>query len=1840
MAIVVGLVAGLSGAAVGLAASPAAAAQETLVAETFTGTTTTSPHWSLPSAPTGTNEACLTAGTVSTPIPKCTSHTDSAGSGALRLTTNGGDEEGGVSYDLSVPSFHGIDASFDAYQYNDGGESAADGIGFFLAATNPADPAAPASIGQPGGALGYSAIGSSDEAGMSNAYMGIGLDVFGNYENTTYEGTGCTDPGWDANEAFPENVSVRGPGNGTVGYCMLNSTASNAGNTLTSGTLDNPPATSRTGNSVPVEVVINPSGSSITTGSGLSVAADSYKVAFTPLSGSEQYLSGTLPVATGLGFPSGWVNPSTGIPYQLVFGWVGSTGGSIEYHDVNNVTLETASGNVPTLSTSVTDNASGAPVLDSTMDYGVTVSDEAGTANDPGPIDVSDTIPSGETPQSSGLGGTGWSCTITGQQVTCSNSSALDTGDSLPTLTIPVTVTASPPTELTNTASASSDDSDPASGSDTVTVAKAASTIGGGVDDAHTGSSWAGTETTGATAYDTATITPGADPTPTGTFTYDLYDGGSCAGSPVQTSTETISGGAVPHSATTAALDPGTYSYQGTYSGDSNYTSETGSCESFTVVTGTGTTANAVDDAGTHAAWSGTETLGATAYDTSTVTGAGGIEPTGSVTYDLYDGGSCAGSPVQTSTETISGGTVPNSATTAALAAGTYSYHAVYSGDDNYNGDTSGCASFNVGKGSLGSATSVVDDASTSSAWAGSETTGATAYDTDTISGVGGFTPTGTVTYDLYDGGSCAGSPAQTSTETISGGVAPHSSTTATLAAGTYSYQAGYSGDSNYTSHTGSCVSFTVNKASASIGNTVDDAGTHAPWTGTETTGAQAYDTATVTGVEGFTPTGTVTYDLYDGGSCAGSPAQTSTETISGGTVPNSATSAALGTGTYSYETAYSGDSNYGSGGGGCESFSVTKAGASVGEQVDDAGTSSAWSGTEVTGAQAFDTATVSGIEGFTPTGTVTYDLYDGGSCAGSPAQTSTETISGGTAPNSATTAALAAGTYSYQATYSGDSSYDGSSSSCDTFTVGTATSAVGTAVDDAGTSSAWSGTEVTGAQAYDTATVTGIEGFTPTGSVTYDLYDGDSCIGDPVSANTQDLADGDVPNSSTTAALAAGTYSYQATYSGDSNYDGSSSTCDTFTVGTATSAVGTAVDDAGTSSAWSGTEVTGAQAYDTATVTGIEGFTPTGSVTYDLYDGDSCIGDPVSANTQDLAGGNVPNSSTTAVLAAGTYSYQATYSGDSNYDGSSSTCDTFTVGTATPAVGTAVDDAGTSSAWSGTEVTGAQAYDTATVAGVEGITPTGSVTYDLYDGGSCAGDPVSANTQDLAGGNVPNSSTTAALAAGTYSYQATYSGDSNYQESTGRCDSFAVASASTNSTIHSAPDPSVIGQGVTLSTSVAITAPGLDSPDAPTGTVEFEMSTDGGSAWTPVTACTAVTMTWSEVSHTGSAKCDTTPPATASETEYRAVYSGDANFEASTSSPAVVQHVGQATVATTLTSPSTEPSKPSVAVTFVDTLVVQAPGAGSPTGTVTFSEGSLTLCHAVALRSLTATCTAHLPVQPVAPTITAVYSGDSNFATSTATLPWAVLHGYWLVAADGGVFAYGDAQFYGTMNGHRLNAPMVGIAGTGDDLGYWTVAADGGVFSFGDAHFYGSTGSMVLNKPIIAMTPTLDGKGYYLVASDGGVFAFGDAHFYGSTGSLSLAAPIVGMVLSPDGRGYYLVGSDGGVFAYGDAVFHGSGVGSVPANVTVTGLATTADLGGYWLATSTGQVLAFGDATPKGSITNPSKPIVGMEGTADGGGYWLVASDGGVFALGDAVFDGSAGALPLYAPMVGMAAL
>ncbi|HSH61971.1 MAG TPA: hypothetical protein VK988_20445, partial [Acidimicrobiales bacterium] len=118
---------------------------------------------------------------------------------------------------------------------------------------------------------------------------------------------------------------------------------------------------------------------------------------------------------------------------------------------------------------------------------------------------------------------------------------------------------------------------------------------------------------------------------------------------------------------------------------------------------------------------------------------------------------------------------------------------------------------------------------------------------------------------------------------------------------------------------------------------------------------------------------------------------------------------------------------------------------------------------------------------------------------------------------------------------------------------------------------------------------------------------------------------------------------------------------------------------------------------------------------------------------------------------------------------------------------------------------------------------------------------------------------------------------------------------------------------------------------------------------------------------------------------------------------------------------------------------------------------------------------------------------------------------GYWTVASDGGIFAFGRARFAGSTGGLRLNAPIVGMAATPSGNGYWLVASDGGIFAFGDAVFRGSTGAAALNSPIVSFSSTSSGQGYWLVASDGGVFAFGGAAFLGSTGGSPLNAPVVG---------------------------------------------------------------------------------------------------------------------------------
>lgn len=234
---------------------------------------------------------------------------------------------------------------------------------------------------------------------------------------------------------------------------------------------------------------------------------------------------------------------------------------------------------------------------------------------------------------------------------------------------------------------------------------------------------------------------------------------------------------------------------------------------------------------------------------------------------------------------------------------------------------------------------------------------------------------------------------------------------------------------------------------------------------------------------------------------------------------------------------------------------------------------------------------------------------------------------------------------------------------------------------------------------------------------------------------------------------------------------------------------------------------------------------------------------------------------------------------------------------------------------------------------------------------------------------------------------------------------------------------------------------------------------------------------------------------------------------------------------------------------------------------------------------------------------------------------------GYWQVATDGGVFAFGGAGFYGSLGGLPLNKPIVGMAGHPSGRGYWLVASDGGVFSFGASKFLGSTGNIKLNKPIVGMAAHPSGEGYWLVAADGGLFGF-NAPFLGSTGNITLNKPVVGMAPTKLGAGYWLAASDGGIFSYGDAKFEGS-TGGITLNKPIVGVAGDPDGRGYWLAASDGGVFNF-EAPFYGSLGGKTlnKPVKGIVATPKGLGYWLYAEDGGVFSFGDAAYLGSVSGL------------
>jgi len=254
--------------------------------------------------------------------------------------------------------------------------------------------------------------------------------------------------------------------------------------------------------------------------------------------------------------------------------------------------------------------------------------------------------------------------------------------------------------------------------------------------------------------------------------------------------------------------------------------------------------------------------------------------------------------------------------------------------------------------------------------------------------------------------------------------------------------------------------------------------------------------------------------------------------------------------------------------------------------------------------------------------------------------------------------------------------------------------------------------------------------------------------------------------------------------------------------------------------------------------------------------------------------------------------------------------------------------------------------------------------------------------------------------------------------------------------------------------------------------------------------------------------------------------------------------------------------------------------------------------------------------------------------ASSTST---SAGNGYWIAASDGGVFAYGNATFYGSLAGKPLSAPIVAISATLDKGGYWLLGRDGAVYGFGDAQFHGG-----LNAPggvtscpgnvgnAIGITDRGSNLGYFIMTSTGATYGYGQAGSFGyCPNGFGNTTSIVSMSASNDGYGYSAVASHGQTYALGNAGPCGN------PNATNIVAVATSSVGGCWITGSDGGVFAYGNAQYYGGMTGKTlaKPIIGIAGTPDGKGYWLLGGDGGVFAFGDATYAGSVSYTP---PVVG----
>ncbi|MER7901615.1 Ig-like domain repeat protein, partial [Streptomyces sp. NPDC096046] len=651
-------------------------------------------------------------------------------------------------------------------------------------------------------------------------------------------------------------------------------------------------------------------------------------------------------------------------------------------------------------------------------------------------------------------------------------------------------------------------------------------------------------------------------------------------------------------------------------------------------------------------------------------------------------------------------------------------------------------------------------------------------------------------------------------------------------------------------------------------------------------------------------PTGTVTVDFGDG-----TPADVQTLVDGLATVTHTypATEA-----TYTITAAYSGDTDFAPSGDVRTHRVLSDVQATTTAVTSTPDPSTTWQPVTFTATVA---PVVPGAG--TPTGTVTFDFGDGTPPVPVP-------LSDGIAAAGHTYTTTTGSPYPVTAVYTSDDETFSSSAGSDLQTV-----------NPAPTSTALSASpepSVAGQPVTFTATVTpDVTGAdAPTGTVTFDFGDGTPPVAAPVDNGTATI--------SHAYATTGSPYTVTAAFGGEEYFAGSTTTA-THTVEQASTSI--------TVASVPNPSLVGEPVTFTATVTpqAPGAGAPTGTVTLDFGDGTTPV-------TLPLTKASATTSHIYTSVAGSPYPVTATYNGDTDFTVSTTTKThsvrrALTITTVTPP---------------NPSVVGETVTFTATVTPVAPAagTPTGTITLDFGDGTT----PITAT---LTNGTASTTHAYLTRTGSPYTVTATYSGDADFVSS-GGTQLHAVDRASTTTVVGSSPDPSVVGQPVTFTATVAPVAPGAGTP---TGTVTFNFG-DGATTVAATLAGGTATVTRAYTDRGND-------PYTVTAT-----YSGDVDF---VSSSGTDPHTVDRASTTTVVGSSPDPSVVGQPVTFTATVAPVAPGAGTPTGTVTFDFADGTTPVTAVLTNGAATVTRPYTSATSSPyTVTATYNASTAFAGSSAT--------------------------------------------------------------------------------------------------------------------------------------------------------------------------------------------------------------------------------------------------------------